>query len=205
MNEKFLNEIEVIKNLKWLIRLRDVKLQEKEIIKNKPKQELFEQKIIINKEIKIIEKDINKLCKYLTYSQYVLSIRGISKLSAAIFLTEINDPMRFPDYKHLLSYLGFFIYQRKCTRLCPGQRIVKKQLFLMSEQVVRRNEYFKNYYKNKLNVIDNLGRKTNKTEAMFLVSLKLVRVMFALMREKKMFVDYDINVNREAKSEMIFV
>lgn len=199
------NQIEVLKNIKYLIRLRDIKSQEKEILKNRRNQysnnrnqqiksvylknELTNLISHLNTQIKNIEKSIQKSFKHLPDSKYILSIRGLSKLSAVIFLSEIENHERFSDHKHLLGYLGFFAFQPQNTKLCTGQRIVKKQLYLATEQVVRRSEYFKKYYHSKLESINSFGKKMAKTEAMFLVCIKLVKVMFVLMKEKREFME----------------
>jgi len=53
-------------------------------------------------------------------------------------------------------------------------------------RLVQRSSFFKTYYEHKKKGFD---RPLEKTEALCAVILKLIRVLFALMRDRRMFTE----------------
>ena len=75
-----------------------------------------------------------------------------------------------------------------------GRWLLRKVLFFMVLNVVQRSSFFRGYYEHK-----KKGRHhpLKKKEALCAVILKLIRVIFALMRDRRMFTE-EINRCREA-------
>ncbi len=55
--------------------------------------------------------------------------------------------------------------------------------------MVVRSEYFKEYYQRKLENENRFGQLLKKKEALCAVTIKLIRVIFALMRDRRVFDD----------------
>ena len=67
-----------------------------------------------------------------------------------------------------------------------GRWLLRKCLYFMVLRLVHRSSFFKAYYEHKKKGFD---RPLEKTEALCAVILKLIRVLFALMRDRRMFTE----------------
>ena len=59
----------------------------------------------------------------------------------------------------------------------------------MGMRVVVKDGYFKEYYQRKLEVKNRFGQPLKKKEGLCAVVIKLIKVIFALMRDGRMFDD----------------
>ena len=59
----------------------------------------------------------------------------------------------------------------------------------MGMRVVVKKGYFKEYYQRKLEAKNRFGHLIKKKEGLCAVIIKLIKVMFALMRDRRMFDD----------------
>lgn len=57
----------------------------------------------------------------------------------------------------------------------------------MSMRVVYRSLYFKSHYNKKLEGKSRFGQELNKKEALCAVAVKLIKVIFTLLRDKRTF------------------
>ena len=62
-----------------------------------------------------------------------------------------------------------------------GHWMLRKYLYFMSMRAIYR------YYERKLKSNNRFGRPLRKTEAICAVSIKLIKVIFALLRDESMF------------------
>jgi transposase len=138
-----------------------------------------------------IEKMMKSLLRKIPCADYILSIPGIGPISTGIFLGELGNPDNFRGPNQIVKYAGYdpvghdsgkFISKRHISK--KGRWRLRKILFFMSLCIVRVNSYFRNYYKNKL---EGGNRKLAKKEALCAVIIKLVKVIFALIRDKRFY------------------
>ncbi len=66
---------------------------------------------------------------------------------------------------------------------------MRKYLFFMSMRVVVLTNYFKAYYERKLETKNRVGQLPRRKEILCAVAVKLIKVIFALLRDKRRFVD----------------
>ncbi len=122
--------------------------------------------------------------------EIVSSIKGISDITASHFLAEIKTIERFESKSSLIAYAGTDpSVQQSGTRLHRGGRISKKgssslrrYLYLMATGVMINNGYFRAYYLKKR----EQGMQHRK--AMIALCNKLLRVIFALLKNREKFV-----------------
>jgi transposase len=146
--------------------------------------------------LKAIEKEIKGLLKQVAYAEYLLSIPWIGPISTAIFLGELGNPAYFQNARQIVKYAGYDPQEKESGQRM-GRRIISKKgrwllrkcLFFMSMRVVAKNKFFKDYYQRKLENKNNFGQLLKKKEALCAVTIKLIRVIFALMRDRRMFDD----------------
>ena len=144
--------------------------------------------------LKEIEKEMKKLLKQISYAEYLLSIPGIGPISTAIFLGELGNPAYFQHARQIVKYAGYDP-QEKDSGQRIGRKIISKKgrwllrkcLFYMSMRVVVQSKYFKEYYHRKLETKNKFGHMLRKKEALCAVVIKLINVIFALLRDRRRF------------------
>jgi transposase len=146
--------------------------------------------------LKDIDRQMKGILKEIPSSEYLLSIPGIGPLSAAIFLGEIGDPACFQNARQIVKYAGYdpqesdsgYKISRKFISK-KGRWLLRKCLFLMSLRVVVLSNYFQDYYQRKLQTKNRVGQLPRRKEILCAVAIKLIKVIFALLRDKRNFQD----------------
>jgi transposase len=145
------------------------------------------------KQLKVLEGEIARLVQDTELGEYLLSIKGIGVITAGIFLGEVGDPANFRRAKEMISYSGLDPYESE-PGLVFGRRRISKEgrvllratLYRMAVSMVNHNEAMRGYYERKLKG-SKKDRALHKTEALCAVAIKLVKLLFALMRDKRMY------------------
>jgi transposase len=146
--------------------------------------------------LKDIARQMKGILKEIPSSEYLLSIPGIGPLSAAIFLGELGDPACFQNARQIVKYAGYDpqesdsgyrISRRFISK--KGRWLLRKVLFFISMRVVVLSNYFKKYYQRKLQTKNRVGQLPRKKEILCAVAIKLIKVIFALLRDKRSFQD----------------
>ena len=146
--------------------------------------------------LKDIDRQMKNTLKEIPYSEYLLSIPGIGPLSAAIFLGELGDPACFQNARQIVKYAGYdpqesdsgYRISRKFISK-KGRWLLRKCLFFMSMRVVVLTNYFQEYYQRKLQTKNRVGQLPRRKEIVCAVAIKLIKVIFALLRDKRSFQD----------------
>jgi len=115
-------------------------------------------------------------------------------ITAAVFLGELGNPKHFSNARQIIKYAGYdpkendsgkSIGRKRISK--KGRWLLRKYLYFMAMRVVHRNQFFRKYYDRKLKKKNRWGQLLKKKEALCAVVIKLIKVMFALLRDKKMF------------------
>jgi transposase len=146
--------------------------------------------------IKDMEQEIKRMLKEIPQAEYLLSIPGIGPLSAAVFLGELGNPSYFQSARQIVKYAGYdpqesdsgYRVSRKFISK-KGRWLLRKHLFLMSMRVVVLSRYFQEYYQRKLQTKNRFGQLPRKKEVLCAVAIKLIKVIFALLRDQRTFED----------------
>jgi len=117
------------------------------------------------------------------------SMKGIGEKTAINFLIEMGgDIKQFESHKKLIAMAGIdpALYQsgkidRKGKISKRGNRHLRRVIWLMTTKVIQFNERFKQYYLKRIK--DGLPYK----KAVLATAHKLIRVMFAMLRNKTLF------------------
>ena len=146
--------------------------------------------------LKNLDKQLKCLLKETSAATYLMSIPGIGPLSAAVFLGELGDPTHFHNARQIVKYAGYDpqesdsgsrIGRRFISK--KGRWLLRKYLFFMSMRVVVLSNYFQEYYLRKLETKNRVGQQPRRKEMLCAVAIKLIKVIFALLRDKREFVD----------------
>jgi transposase len=145
-------------------------------------------------QLKDIIAQMKNLLKQVPYAKYILSIPGIGVLSAAVLLGELGDPSYFKHPKQIIKYSGYdpiesdsgqWIGRKRISK--KGRWLLRKYLYFMSMRVIHRSPYFRSYYDRKLKTKTRFGQILTKKEGLCAVAIKLIKVIFALLRDKRTF------------------
>jgi transposase len=142
---------------------------------------------------RLLECEMKELLKEIPLAQYILSLPGMGKVGCAVFLGELGNPEHFKNPRQIIKYAGYDPKEND-SGLRVGRKIISKKgrwllrkcLFFMVLRLVHRSSFFKAYYEHKKKGFD---RPLEKTEALCAVILKLIRVLFALMRDRRTFTE----------------
>jgi transposase len=146
--------------------------------------------------LKDIARQLKSVLKEIPCSEYLLSIPGIGTLSATIFLGELGDPANFQNARQIVKYAGYdpqesdsgYRVSRKFISK-KGRWLLRKCLFFMSMRVIVLSNYFQEYYHRKLQTKNRVGQLPRRKEIICAVAIKLIKVIFALLRDKRKFDD----------------
>jgi len=139
---------------------------------------------------------LKSLLKQTPYAEFLLSIPGVGPLSAAVFLGELGDPTHFTNPKQIIKYAGYDpqekdsglrIRRKKISK--KGRWLMRKILFFMGMRVTQLCDFFKDFYQRKLKNENRFGELLKKKEALCAVVIKLIKVIFALFRDKRKYQD----------------
>ena len=121
--------------------------------------------------------------------EIMTSLRGIGEKTATNFLVEMGGDIRqFKNHKKLIAMAGIdpAIYQSgkhdgqgRITK--RGNRHLRRVIWLMSIRVIQFNDFFRNYYKKRMQ--DGLPFK----KAVLATAHKLLRIIFAMLTQRTSF------------------
>lgn len=145
-------------------------------------------------QLKDIEKQMKKLLEEVPCAKHILSIPGVGVLSCAVFLGELGNPSNFKNPKQIIKYAGYDPQENDSGQSIGRKRISKKgrwmlrkYLYFMSMRAIYRSKFFREYYQGKLNSSNRFGQPLKKKEAICAVAIKLIKVIFALLRDERTF------------------
>ena len=126
--------------------------------------------------------------KDVPYSKYLLSIKGIGEVTVSGIIGELGDFGLYSHPKEALKIAGLNLYEissgkhngvRRISK--HGRSLLRKLLYYASLNTIREDGIMHEYYKR----LTNNGMV--KTKALIAVSRKLLRLMFALVRDKSYY------------------
>ena len=144
--------------------------------------------------LKEIEKQMKKLLEEVPSAKQILSIPGVGVLSCAVFLGELGNPSNFQHAKQIIKYAGYDPQENDSGQRIgrkiiskKGRWLLRKYLYFMSMRAIHRSEFFREYYQRKIKRGNRFGQPLKKKEALCAVAIKLIKVIFALLRDKRAF------------------
>ena len=158
----------------------------------------------IENQIKMIDKAIVKEMKGLYPNEYLslMSIKGIGPVFAAGILCEIGDISYFKNDSSLARYAGFYWKKNDSGKFTSDtkysayscNKYLKYYITQATQMSVMHNfDYTSDFYRKKYN-----EAATHKhRRALVLTSRKLIRLIFVLLRDKKLYV----SVSHDTASE----
>jgi len=150
--------------------------------------------------IKNLEKHMERYLEHIPYSHCILSIKGIGIITTAGIIGEAGDFRGYSTIKEVSKLAGFDLYevssgkhkgQRHISK--RGRPLMRKQLYYAAVNTVGSNGIMHDYYHTMLD------RGMPKTKALIAVARKLLKLIFALVRDTTKYVE-NFEHNRKSKS-----
>jgi transposase len=125
------------------------------------------------------------------YAKQILSIKGIGIVTAAMFMGEVGDPLRFQDAQQIFRYAGYNLVENSSGKSKSGTSISKRGrkqlrsiLYQMAFTMVGQNAEMKELYqyliKRKMNPL-------KKKQALVVISKKIITVIYSLLKKQDIY------------------
>jgi transposase len=143
-----------------------------------------------NRFIEKVEKEMIHDLKQIPYSHCLLSVKGIGKVTAAGLIGEIGDFRQFHTLPEITKMAGLDLFEISSGKHQGAHRISKrgrahlrKLLYFAAINTVRRGGVMHGQYQR------YLQRGMVKTKALVAIARKLLRILFALVRDHSHYVE----------------
>ena len=140
--------------------------------------------------IENLEKQMEEYLGQIPYSKSILSIKGIGTITAAGLIGEVGDFKAFGTIKEIEKMAGLDLYEvssgkhkgkRRISK--RGRSLMRKLLYYVAVNAVKSYGIMHEHYQNML----KSGKP--KTKALIAIARRLLRVIFALVRNNTIYVD----------------
>jgi transposase len=137
-----------------------------------------------------IETQMLKQLEKIAYTDSILSIKGIGAVTAAGLIGEVGDFRKFRTISEIMKLAGLDLYeissgrhkgQRRISK--RGRALMRKLLFFAAINTVKRGGIMHESYQR---MLDN---GTIKMKALTAISRKLLRIIFAVIRDNTEYMD----------------
>ena len=136
-----------------------------------------------------LEREMRRLLEQVPYSRSILSVKGIKAVTAAGLIGEVGDFRKFRTVSELLKLAGLDLFEissgnyegsRHITK--RGRSLLRKLLFFASLNMIRKGGVMHEPYQR------YIGRGMPTHKALVAISRKLLRILFALIRDHREYV-----------------
>jgi transposase len=135
-----------------------------------------------------VEKEMSLHLKRIPYSACLLSIKGLGTTTVAGLIGEVADFKEFRTISEIMKHAGLDLYEissgkRKGRRRISkrGRPLLRKLLYFAALNMVRTNGVMRKYY-------EQYHKRMNRPKALIAIARKLLRTIFALVRDNTVFV-----------------
>ena len=156
---------------------------------------LIDELELLEKQLGQIEAAMQTALDMTGYASQILGIKGIGVVTAASFLGEVGDPLRFDNARQISNYAGYNLIEDSSGKSKSGTCISKRGrsqlrsvLYQMAFTMVGQNAEMKELYSYLTT------RKVNplkKKQALVVVSKKIITVIYSLLKKRA---DYNPNL-----------
>jgi transposase len=162
-------------------------------------REMLEILATIEGRIAGLEAEIVRLLAQLPEAEYLMSVKGVGAMTAAVILAETGGLGQYSCAAAVLKLAGFNLYQNSSGQYQSGRHISKRgrsqlrrALYMVAVQHARRGWPLQPYY------AALVERGKPKTVALTAVCCRLVRLLYALARDGRCYSECPPKVSRPA-------
>lgn len=140
-------------------------------------------------KLKNIESKIEDVLDKTEEGEYLLSIKGVGIITIANILGQTGSFKNYKSYKQIEKLAGLDLIENSSGKKVGEKKISKRgrdklrcSLYQVSVSCIAKNKELKNCYDKKVK-----EQKKNKMVALTSVSIKVLRIMFSLVKNKSLY------------------
>jgi len=160
------------------------------------KEILKELERLMGRRKKIKEK-MKELLKISGYGDYLLSIKGVGVVNACLFLGDIGDPRRYERASQIEKLAGYNLVEESSGKKKGEKQISKRGRktlryvgYLVANVAIAKNKDIRELYRYKVDVL-----KKNRIKVMVGIAAKMLRIMFAVCKNKEYYNSEKVRAN----------
>jgi transposase len=143
-----------------------------------------------NRFIERVEREMSHYLDQIPYSPLILSLKGIGEITAAGLIGEVGDFKKFPTASELEKLAGLDLFEissgkhrgnRHISK--RGRPLLRKLLYFAAMNTVRTGGVMHSSYQR------HLERGMPKIKALVAIARKLLRTVFALVRDHRLYIE----------------
>ena len=149
-------------------------------------------------ELELLEKQITEteqqmeIALYETgYAEFLIGIKGINVVSAASFLGEVGDLMRFTNARQISNYAGYNLVEDSSGKSKSGTCISKRGrkqlrsvLYKMAYSMVNHNAELKELHRY---LTTRKKNPLKKKQSLIVISKKIITIIFSLIKKQEQY------------------
>ena len=152
---------------------------------------LIDELELIEKHVANVESSMEEMLNATGYSEKLLSIKGIGVVTAASFLGEVGDPLRFQNARQISNYAGYNLVEDSSGESKSGTCISKRGrsqlrslLYQMAFTMVAKNEEMKALHKH---LTSRAKNPLKKKQSLVVVSKKIITIIYSLLKKQEIY------------------
>jgi len=152
---------------------------------------LLDELELAEKQLGRIEQAMKNELHSTGYAGHLLGIKGIGVVTAASFLGEVGDPLRFQNARQIANYAGYNLVEDSSGKSKSGTCISKRGrsqfrslLYQMAFTMVGKNDEMKALYRH---LTTRKANPLKKKQALVVVSKKIITVIYSLLKKQETY------------------
>ena len=149
---------------------------------------LLDELEMVERQLAEIETAMEKMLCATGYAESMLSIKGVGIVTAARFLGEVGDPLRFNDARQISNYAGYNLTEDSSGKSKSGTVISKRGrsqlrglLYQMAFTMVNCNPEMKALHKH---LTTRTKNPLKKKQSLVVISKKIIIVIYSLLKKQ---------------------
>jgi len=150
---------------------------------------LVEELDLLERQLDEIEQAMKNKLEETGYAEIILGIKGIGIVTAAGFLGEVGDPMRFKQARQIANYAGYNLVEdssgKNKSGTCiskRGRKQLRSVLYQMAFTMVSHNPEMKALYRH---LTTRKNNPLKKKQALVVISKKIITIIFSLIKKRE--------------------
>jgi len=152
---------------------------------------LLEELELIERHMCDIEQAMESALYKTGYAEQLLGIKGIGVVTAASFLGEVGDPLRFQNARQIANYAGYNLTEDSSGQSKSGTCISKRGrkqlrsiLYQMAFTMIGNNAEMKELYQY---LTTRKNNALKKKQALVVISKKIITVIYSLLKKQEFY------------------
>jgi transposase len=152
---------------------------------------LLDELELIEKQLSEVEQAMENMLQKTGYTEQLLGIKGIGIVTAASFLGEVGDPLRFQSARQIANYAGYNLVEdssgKNKSGTCiskRGRKQLRSVLYQMAFTMVGSNAEMKTLYRH---LTTRNANPLKKKQALVVISKKIITVIYSLLKKQETY------------------